>query len=49
MRVSEDLYRVRVGQYRVAYTIDDDRIVVVVVAVGHRKDVYRLLRRLGYL
>lgn len=34
-------YRVRVGDYRIIYTIDDQGRVVVVVIVGHRSDVYR--------
>lgn len=34
-------WRVRVGDYRVIYTIEDDRLVVVVVTIGHRRDVYR--------
>jgi mRNA interferase RelE/StbE len=34
-------YRVRVGAYRVLYTIDDEQRVIEVVAVGHRRDVYR--------
>ena len=34
-------YRVREGRYRIVYTIEDDRLVVWVVKVGHRKDVYR--------
>ncbi len=33
--------RVRVGDYRIIYTIDDDVLVVVVVALGHRREVYR--------
>lgn len=33
--------RVRVGDYRVMYTIEADRLVVVVVTIGHRRDVYR--------
>lgn len=36
-----ELYRVRQGDYRVIYAIDDVRIVVQVVAVGHRREVYR--------
>ena len=36
-----DLYRVRQGAYRVVYAIEDDMLVVYVVKVGHRKDVYR--------
>jgi mRNA interferase RelE/StbE len=33
-------WRVRVGDYRVIYTIEDAVLLVVVVAVGHRRDVY---------
>lgn len=36
-----DRYRIRVGRYRVIYSIGDSELVVVVVRVGHRKDVYR--------
>jgi mRNA interferase RelE/StbE len=32
--------RVRVGNYRIIYTIEDDVLLVVVVALGHRSDVY---------
>lgn len=38
---AEDLYRIRVGDYRVVYQIQDDRLIVLVVRVGHRRDVYR--------
>ena len=34
-------YRLRVGRYRILYAIEDDRLVVTVVKVGDRKDVYR--------
>jgi mRNA interferase RelE/StbE len=33
--------RVRVGDYRIIYTIQDDILLIVVVTLGHRKDVYR--------
>jgi mRNA interferase RelE/StbE len=36
-----ELYRIRVGSYRVVYSIDDSAAQVHVVKVGHRKDVYR--------
>ncbi|MGL4744982.1 MAG: type II toxin-antitoxin system RelE family toxin [Dermatophilaceae bacterium] len=36
-----DGFRVRVGNYRVIYTIHDDVLVVVVVTLGHRRHVYR--------
>lgn len=34
-------YRVRVGDYRIIYTIEDGVLLVVVVTLGHRRDVYR--------
>ena len=34
--------RVRVGNYRIIYTIRDEVLLIVVVALGHRKDVYNL-------
>lgn len=36
-----DKYRLRVGRYRILYTIRDVEVVVTVVRVAHRKDVYR--------
>lgn len=35
--------RVRVGDYRIVYTVEDDRLVVLVLAVGHRGEIYRTL------
>ena len=37
----KDIYRVRVGNYRVLYRIVDKVLVVVVVSVGHRREGYR--------
>jgi mRNA interferase RelE/StbE len=39
--VGTGLWRYRVGNYRIVCRIEDDRVVVLVVAVGHRSDVYR--------
>jgi mRNA interferase RelE/StbE len=36
----DELYRIRIGDYRVVYSIEDDRLVIVVVKVAHRKEVY---------
>jgi mRNA interferase RelE/StbE len=33
-------WRVRVGDYHVIYTIEDDVLLIVVVTLGHRRDVY---------
>jgi len=37
----DDLYRIRVGNYRVVYTIRDERLIVIVLRIAHRKDAYR--------
>ncbi len=34
-------WRVRTGNYRIVYEIHDDVLLVLVVAVGHRRDIYR--------
>ncbi len=36
-----DAWRLRVGVYRIVYSVEDNRLVVEVVKVGHRRDVYR--------
>lgn len=41
LSTEEDLWRIRVGTYRVIYQIEDDRLLLLVVKIGHRKDVYR--------
>lgn len=37
----ENAYRTRVGKYRIVYEIFDDKVLVSVINVDHRKDVYR--------
>jgi mRNA interferase RelE/StbE len=37
----ENLYRVRKGDYRIVYQVQDDRLIVLVVRVGDRKDIYK--------
>jgi mRNA interferase RelE/StbE len=33
-------YRIRQGDYRILYTIQDDELIVIVVNAGHRRDIY---------
>jgi mRNA interferase RelE/StbE len=37
----QERYRIRQGAYRIVYEIDDHVLIVLVVKVGHRRDVYR--------
>jgi mRNA interferase RelE/StbE len=39
----KNLYRIRVGDYRIIYQIRDDVLVVLIVRIGHRREVYRNL------
>ena len=36
-----DYFRLRVGDYRVIYSVDDSSLNVTILAVGHRREVYR--------
>jgi mRNA interferase RelE/StbE len=38
---NDDVWRVRIGDYRILYRIEDDRLVVLVIRIGHRREVYR--------
>ncbi len=41
MKGAANLYRIRPGDYRLVYEIRNDRLVVIVIKVGHRREVYR--------
>lgn len=34
-------WRIRIGDYRVIYEIDDDKSAITIIHIGHRRDVYR--------
>jgi mRNA interferase RelE/StbE len=38
-----DLYRVRVGDYRIVYSVTDEVLLVLIITIGHRGNVYRRL------
>ncbi|MCH8109708.1 MAG: type II toxin-antitoxin system RelE/ParE family toxin [Chloroflexi bacterium] len=38
---SESSYRLRVGAYRVLYQVDDGDRIVIIYAIGHRREIYR--------
>lgn len=37
----QDVYRIRVGLYRVIYSVDDEKVIVIILKLGHRRGVYR--------
>ena len=41
MAGTDGLYRLRVGDYRVLYTVEDTRLIVYVLQIGNRGDVYK--------
>lgn len=41
LRGAQHTYRIRQGDYRVIYEVFDDKIVVELISIGHRSDVYR--------
>jgi mRNA interferase RelE/StbE len=43
MRGNNPFHKVRVGDYRIVYEIQNDILVILVVKIGHRKDIYRNL------
>jgi len=38
---AQERYRLRQGNYRILYSIEDGKLVITVVRVGHRRDIYR--------
>lgn len=40
---NNDYFRIRVGNYRVIYTIEDQVLLIVIIRVGHRKEIYKNL------
>ncbi len=43
MKGNNSFHKIRSGDYRIIYEIHDDRLVILVVKIGHRKDVYKKL------
>ena len=40
---AQNAYRIRQGVYRIAYSLEDDNLIIVVIKIGHRRDVYAML------
>jgi mRNA interferase RelE/StbE len=43
MKGNNPFHRIRVGEYRIIYEIQEDILLILVVKIGHRKDIYRNL------
>ena len=41
LRGAAGRYRIRVGDYRIIYDIEDDELLILILRVGHRRDIYR--------
>ena len=39
--VNSEYYRLRCGHYRIIYKIEDDVLIIIILKVGHRKDIYK--------
>jgi mRNA interferase RelE/StbE len=37
----DDVYRIRVGNYRILYSVSATALIIIILKVGHRKDIYR--------
>ena len=40
LKNSDSLFRVRVGDYRIIYRIEEKKLIVLIVKIGHRRDIY---------
>ena len=41
MKGNTPFHKIRSGDYRIIYEIQDDKLIILVVKIGHRKDVYK--------
>ena len=41
LRAYDDVYRIRTGVFRIVYSIEDDRLLILVLKIGHRSSIYR--------
>lgn len=41
LKGTENEYRIRIGDYRIRYEVDDDKLIILLLQCKHRRDVYR--------
>ncbi len=44
IRGYDDLFRIRVGNYRILYRVTGRRLVIIILKIGHRREIHRSLR-----
>jgi len=44
VRGYEDVFRIRVGTYRILYRVEGRRLLIIILKIGHRREIYRSLR-----
>jgi mRNA interferase RelE/StbE len=44
VRGYDDVYRIRVGTYRILYRVQGRRLLIIILKVGHRREIHRSLR-----
>ncbi len=37
----DDVFRIRVGEFRILYSVSGKKLIIIILKIGHRKDVYR--------
>ena len=45
LEAARGILRIRVGDYRVLYQVRHDRLIILVIRIGHRREIYRRLNR----
>ena len=43
MKGPESLFRIRIGDYRIVYEVNNGKLIVIIIKIGNRKDVYKNL------
>jgi mRNA interferase RelE/StbE len=43
MRGNNTFHKIRSGDYRIVYQIHDDKLIILIIKIGHRKDIYKKL------
>jgi mRNA interferase RelE/StbE len=43
MRGNNTFHKIRSGDYRIVYQIDDDKLIILIIKIGHRKDIFKKL------